>query len=51
MMLACNDRDFFTQMVARMAVRQTPRALPETLPEWEQVDRSAPLWAVRHISR
>jgi hypothetical protein len=48
-MLACNNRDFFTQMAARMAVRQTPRALPATLPEWEQVDRSAPLWAVRHI--
>jgi hypothetical protein len=49
MMLACNDRDFFTQMVSRMAVHQSPRALPASLPEWKQVDRSAPLWAVRHI--
>jgi hypothetical protein len=38
--LACNDRDFFIQMVTRMALHQTPRALPAALPEWNHVDRS-----------
>jgi len=49
LMLACNDRDFFTQMVSRMAASQAPRALPADLPEWKQLDRSAPVWAIRHF--
>jgi len=27
------------------------RALPEGLPEWSGVDKTAPLWAIRHYSR
>ena len=50
-MLACNDRDFFTQMVSRMAVAQSPRALPVDLKEWQHLDRSAPIWAIRHFRR
>lgn len=49
LMLACNDRDFFTQMVSRMAVAQSPRALPADLKEWQHLDRAAPVWAIRHF--
>jgi hypothetical protein len=50
-MLVCNDREFFTQMVSRMAVIQTPRALPTDLKEWRYLDRSAPVWAIRYFRR
>jgi hypothetical protein len=49
LMLACNDRDSFTQIVSRMAAPQAPRALPADLPEWKQLDRSAPVWGIRHF--
>jgi hypothetical protein len=49
LMLTCNDRDFFTQMVSRMAVGQPARALPADLKEWQHLDRSAPVWAIRHF--
>ena len=49
LILACNDRDFLTQMVSRMAVVQPPRALAADLTEWQHLDRSAPVWAIRHF--
>src|SRR5262249_21712866 len=27
-----------------------PRALPDNLPEWKQVDTTAPIWAIRHYT-
>jgi hypothetical protein len=48
LLIVCNDRDFLTTMVSRMASPEKTRALPADLPEWKQVDRRAPLWAVRH---
>lgn len=48
-MLACNDRDFFTEMVSRMGAPGNVRALPATLKEWKLLDRAAPLWAIRHF--
>ena len=51
LMLVCNNRDFFTQMISRMAVAQPPRALPTDLKAWQFVDRSAPVWAIRHFRR
>jgi hypothetical protein len=47
-MLVCNDREFFRRFVARRKAMQSPRALPAALPEWRQVDRTAPLWAISH---
>ena len=49
--LVCNHRAFFTEMVTRMAAPAPPYALPTNLPEWKQVDRTAPLWAISHYSR
>ena len=49
LLLICNDRDFFTEILARMAAKPNRQALPETLPEWKHVDRLAPLWGVRHF--
>jgi hypothetical protein len=51
LILACNNRDFFSTMVSRMSTPQKPRALPADLPEWKHVDRSAPLWGLRHVSK
>jgi hypothetical protein len=48
LLIVCNNRDFLTAMISRMASPQNARALPASLSEWKQVDRHAPLWAVRH---
>jgi hypothetical protein len=48
LLIVCNNRDFLTTMLSRMASPQKGRALPADLPEWKQVDRHAALWAVRH---
>jgi len=50
LILVCNDRTFFAEISSRMASPQTPRALPSDLPEWKRVDRSEPLWAIRHFA-
>jgi hypothetical protein len=47
--LVCNDRLFLTEMISRMSAPSNVRALPVSLPEWSLVDRSAPLWAIRHL--
>ena len=47
-MLVCNSRAYFQETIARVASPSKPRALPNDLPEWKQVDRSAPLWAICH---
>jgi hypothetical protein len=49
MVLVCNDRSFLTEMISRMDAKANPRALPASLPEWQHLDRSAPLWAIRHF--
>ncbi len=46
--MACNNRDFFQELVSRIGLPQRLRALPANLPEWKQVDRTAPVWAVCH---
>jgi hypothetical protein len=48
LMLACNHRGFFQEMVSRMSLPRQARALPADLPEWKQLDRTAPLWAICH---
>jgi hypothetical protein len=41
---------FLEEVLARMEmeVEDAERAFPETLAEWEHVDTSAPVWAIRH---
>jgi hypothetical protein len=52
LIVVCNNRSFLTEILDRMPSPQhATRALPETLPEWRQVDRSAPLWAIRHFGQ
>ena len=51
LMLVCNDKDFLTEILSRMKSPKRTRALPDTLPEWQHIDRSAPVWGLRHIAR
>ena len=52
LMLACNHREFFHEVVSRMDSPPHPRiALPESLPEWKHLDRTAPVWALSHYSQ
>jgi hypothetical protein len=48
-LLACNNQDFLSSILLRKSnVSATP---PFTAwPEWAQVDRAAPLWAIRHFA-
>ncbi|HLY16417.1 MAG TPA: hypothetical protein VKR61_04300 [Bryobacteraceae bacterium] len=48
LMLVCNHREFFSEVVSHIGSSPERRALPPNLPEWRQVDRSAPLWAICH---
>jgi hypothetical protein len=50
LLLICNDRDFLTEILTRMAAKPNRQALPESLPEWKHVDRLAPLWGIRHFA-
>ncbi len=49
LVIACNDRNFLTQVLSRMTATPSTQAFPPTLPEWKYVDRSKPLWALRHF--
>jgi hypothetical protein len=48
LMTVCNNREFFREMASRRDLPQQSRALPADLPEWKQLDRTAPLWAICH---
>lgn len=48
LMIVCNHREFFSEVVSRIGSSPERRALPPSLPEWRQVDRSVPLWAICH---
>jgi hypothetical protein len=50
LMMVCNNREFFREMISSVDSSPHRRALPAGLPEWKQVDRTAPLWAVCHYS-
>ena len=50
LLLSCNHREFFQEMVTRMASAKQPRALSANLPEWKYVDRGAPLWGISHYT-
>jgi hypothetical protein len=48
LLLACNNRDFFSSVVASFD-RRSKGTLLQRLPEWKQVNRSAPVWGLRHF--
>ena len=50
-LLACNNRDFFTSILkeASSASARTYQRFAN-LPEWKQIDRSAPVWGLRDFA-
>ncbi len=50
LLLACNHRRFFEEVVTRRSSPTSPRALPDTLREWTLVNRQAPLWGLAHYA-
>lgn len=48
LMAVCNNREFLQEMITRRSAPQQSRALAADLPEWKQVDRTAPLWGISH---
>ena len=49
LLLACNDRNFLFEVLARIDAPARTRAFAPDAPEWKMVDRSAPLWAIRRF--
>ncbi len=49
LLLACNDRNFLLEVLARIDAPARARAFATESPEWMLVDRSAPLWAIRRF--
>jgi hypothetical protein len=47
--LSCNDRNMLSEVLSRVDNAAKRVALPQDFPEWKHVDRSAPLWALRHF--
>jgi hypothetical protein len=47
--IACNNRDFLTQVLSRLDGPPSAEAFPSSLPEWKHVDRSKPFWGLRHF--
>jgi len=45
------NRDYLSEVLARMKGARGPRALPGNLPEWKNLDRNAPFWGLRHYDR
>jgi len=50
LVLVCNNRDFFSEVISRVVAPSQRRALPASLQEWKQLDRTAPLWGITHYS-
>jgi hypothetical protein len=50
LMMVCNNREFFREMISSVDSSPHRRALPAGLLEWKQVDRTSPLWAVSHYT-
>jgi hypothetical protein len=48
LILACNDKEFFSSVVTSFD-RRSKGTLLQRLPEWKQVDRSVPVWGLRHF--
>ncbi len=47
-LVVATDRNSLHSLLRRRAGFQTGRALPDGLPEWREVDVTAPAWAIRH---
>jgi hypothetical protein len=50
LLVVCNNREFFSTVIARRSIPVTERALPAALPEWAHVDRTAAVWGLSHFA-
>jgi hypothetical protein len=50
-LLCATDRTFLEEVLKRMDGKPEGRALPEDLSEWQHVNATAPVWAVRHYRK
>jgi hypothetical protein len=50
-LLLATDEGFLEEVLRRRQERPAGRALPDELPEWREIDRTAPFWALRHYDR
>jgi len=48
LLVAVNSRELLADVMDQIVKGSTARALPASLGEWAEVDRSAPVWALRH---
>jgi hypothetical protein len=50
-LVCATDRGYLTELLGRVGKKAGASALPKDLPEWKQVDTSAPMWALRHFNK
>jgi len=49
--IVATNRDYLSDVLARMQAPGMTRAFPETLAEWKYVDTQAEFWGMRHFDR
>jgi hypothetical protein len=49
LIVVCNNKEFFSSVLSKLAKPSGVSKLKAT-PEWKQVDRTAPFWALRHFT-
>jgi hypothetical protein len=49
--IVATNRDYLSDVLARMRAAGMTRAFPETLTEWKYVDTQAEFWGMRHFDR
>jgi hypothetical protein len=49
--IVATNRDYLSDVLARMRAPGMTRAFPETLAEWKYVDTQAEFWGMRHFDR
>lgn len=48
LLISASSRELLTGIVLNVLKGSATRALPASLPEWGEVDRTAPVWGLRH---
>jgi len=50
LLIVANRHEMLNRILEQMSAGSKTRALPDDLPEWTQVNQSAPFWGLRHYS-
>jgi len=50
LLVLSNRKALLADVLGRMRLGSSTRALPPSLPEWKEVDRDAPFWGLRHYT-